>query len=300
MKTFTKVALIIGGVALSAGIALTTIGAIANKGKPIYMYYDHGFHIDNEGKVFEQEKMVVDDFTSVTIDVPASEIHFIESDEYAVEYKLNAREVKCESKNGTLTVDTDTKKFHINFGINWSSEDYFVNVYYPKGADFDLITLDVSAGDVNIDKGFDCNKLSLDISAGDVTISNVNGALDVDMSAGDFTATDCTFGNSIFDMSAGDVELHNCTVDGGKVDMSAGSFTAKELILTKSFSMDMSAGSVTIKFVDGQEIGYDFDMSAGTAKINGEKKGDEYEEKKGYDVILSVDASAGSVDITNN
>ena len=53
MKTFAKVSLIVAGISLSAGIALTVIGAIANKGKPIRMYYDHGFHLDSEGKIIE-------------------------------------------------------------------------------------------------------------------------------------------------------------------------------------------------------------------------------------------------------
>ena len=81
--------------------------------------------------------------------------------------------------------------------------------------------------------------------------------------------------------------------------MSAGDFDAKDLVLTASFDVDMSAGDVTIEFADGQRIGYDFDLSAGSAKINGEKRGDEYTEKEGYDIVLTCDLSAGSVNITN-
>ena len=152
MKTFTKVALVIAGVSLAAGIALTVTGAIINRGKPIHMYYDHGFHIDSEGKVLEMQKTVVDDFSDIVIDVPAADIKFIESDEYAVEYKLQAREMTCESKDGTLTVSSNRKKFDINLNFfNFNNEDYFVNVYYPKGADFGRVDLDSSAGDVIIE-----------------------------------------------------------------------------------------------------------------------------------------------------
>ena len=119
------------------------------------------------------------------------------------------------------------------------------------------------------------------------------------MSAGDFEATNCKFGRSVFDLSAGDVELTNCTVAGGELDMSAGDFDAKALTLTASFDIDMSAGSATIEFVDGQKIGYDLDLSAGSAKINGEKRGDEFTMKDGYDIVLTADMSAGSIDITN-
>ena len=61
----------------------------------------------------------------------------------------------------------------------------------------------------------------------------------------------------------------------------------------------MSAGSVDIEFVEGQKIGYDFDLSAGSATINGEKRGDEFTMKDGYDIVLTADMSAGSISITN-
>ncbi len=300
MKTFTKVALITAGISMAAGIALTVVGAVATRGKTIHMYYDHGFHLDSEGKVLEMPKTVVDDFSDINIDVSAADIKFIESDEYAIEYKLQEASVTAESKDDTLTVSTHKKKFdiHINW-FNFDNEDYYVYVYYPKGADFKDIMIDTSAGDVDIEKGFNCNKISFDLSAGDVKINNVNGELDVDMSAGDFEATNCKFGRSVFDLSAGDVDLTNCTVAGGELDMSAGDFDAKALTLTASFDIDMSAGSATIEFVDGQKIGYDLDLSAGSAKINGEKRGDEFTMKDGYDIVLSADMSAGSIDITN-
>ncbi|MBR5425175.1 MAG: DUF4097 family beta strand repeat protein [Clostridiales bacterium] len=300
MKTFTKVALITAGITLSAGIALSVVGIIANKGKTIHMYYDKGFHLDSEGHIHEQKKMVVDDFSNVSIDVGAADVKFIESNEYAIEYKLEAKEVTAESKDDTLTITSHKHKFSVNFSwFNFNDNDYFVYVYYPKGADFKDVLIDTSAGDVIIDNGFDCDKISFDLSAGDVKINNVNGALTVDMSAGDFEAKNCKFGVVDFDLSAGDVDLDKCTVAGGKVDMSAGDFDAKALTLTASLEVDMSAGDCTIEFVDGQKIGYEIDISAGSCRINGEKRGDEFTMKDGYDVVLTADLSAGSVEITN-
>ncbi|MBO4746567.1 MAG: DUF4097 family beta strand repeat protein [Clostridiales bacterium] len=300
MKTFTKVALITAGISLSAGIALSVAGALANGGKPIRMYYDHGFHVDSEGHIHEQKKTVVDDFSNILIDVNAADVRFIESDEYAIEYKIEAKDVTAESVNDTLTISSHKHKFEINFSwFNFNDNDCFVYVYYPKGADFKDVLIDTSAGDINIEKGFDCDKISFNSSAGDVTINNVNGALDVDLSAGDFEATNCKFGYSVFDLSAGDVDLTNCTIAGGELDMSAGDFDAKALTLTASFDVDMSAGDCTIEFVDGQKIGYDIDISAGTARINGEKRGDEFTMKDGYAIVLTADLSAGNVEITN-
>ncbi len=301
MKTFTKFALVVAGISLGAGIALYAAGAIANHGDPIYMYYDDGFQLSSEAKVVEKPKTNVEKFSSIEIDMSAADVRLIENteDAFAVEYKFQSQEGLCEVKNDKLTIKSQKSGFFLTFFDFSIGKDYYVNVYYPKGTNFDLITLDTSAGDIFLNDALTCKTLEIDSSAGDVTLKNVKGALTVDLSAGDVEAENCEFGKIDFDLSAGSVKLENCTIDGGSVDMSAGSFKAKELVMTSSLDMDMSAGSVTIEFVPGQEIGYDFDLSAGSATINGEKRGDEYTEKKGYDVILTVDASAGSVDITN-
>ena len=301
MKTFTKVALITAGITLSAGIALTTIGMIANHGKPMSVYFEDGLKVSDEVKCVEKPKTKVDSFKDILIDVSAADIHLIENDEdaFAVEYKFEADNEICEVKDDKLTIKSQKTFFFTFFNFHISKEDFYVNVYYPKGTEFNLVDLDTSAGDIEIVDDFTCSKLILDLSAGDVDLKHVKGGLDVDMSAGNFKAEKCEFGKSIFDLSAGDVDLYYCTVGGGEVDMSAGDFTAKDMILTASMNMDLSAGSVNIGFLEGQKIGYDFDLSAGSAKINGEKRGDEYTDKEGCDIVLTVDLSAGSVDITN-
>ncbi len=307
MKTLVKVALITAGITLSAGIAMTAVGMVINHGKPVYVYYDHGFKVENEMTIVEMEKTTMDDFSSVDIDINLGKVKFIESedDTFAVEYKLQKRgeDPTCEVKDGKLTVKNGEKNhFFFNFGIDFSDsgKDLFLYVYYPHGTSFEDISLDTSAGSVEIEQGFDCENFILDASAGSVKVKNVNGNFDVDMSAGSITCENCNIGKCKFDMSAGSVKLQDCTSSGGSVDMSAGDFDAYGFTLTGDMKIDMSAGDVDIEFVDGQNIGYEFDMSAGSAKINGEKKGSEYEDKKGHDVILSVDASAGSVDIINN
>ena len=307
MKAFTKVCLITAGVALSLGIVLTATGFALNGGKGFYMKWDHGFKFSDSLETFEKARTEIASFKDVEIDVSSADVHFIESDsgKFEIEYRIESDEeadIVCEVKDNKLTFKDRSDSSFIISSFNFLNvqEDLYVNVYYPAGTEFGNIHLDTSAGDVKINDTFNCVLLDLDMSAGKTNLSNVSGELKVNMSAGSFTADNCKFGYSEFDMSAGSVKLTNCTIAGGDVDMSAGDFDADQLVLTKSMKLDMSAGSVDIVFTDGQEIGYDFDLSAGSAKINGEKKGDEYQEIKGYDIILTVDASAGSVNITNN
>lgn len=309
MNKFLKVALITAGITMSVGIAAFAIGTIANGGKPISFYWNDGFKLSTQNTIVQKEKTKIEDFKDVLIDVSAANVFFYENtdDTYAFEYRISAERedaIQCEVQNDKFILKEKNSPIRLFSGLDWNSwgkkDEYYVKVYYPKGAEFGDIYLDTSAGDVSLEQDLTCAKLTLDMSAGKAKLKNIKGALDIDMSAGDLNCDDCEFGFCTIDMSAGSVKMNNCSADGGKVDMSAGGFTANSFTLTKSMSLDMSAGSVTIDFVDGQKIGYDFDLSAGTAKINGEKRGDEFQQIEGYDVILKVDASAGSVDVTNH
>lgn len=309
MKTFTKVSLITSLVCIGLGIPMIAVGACASKDERIMITFDHGFHVIDDDDIVTREKSSIDDFKNVNIDISEANIEFLENDadEYAVEYCLYQieDEIQCEVKDDELIICNEhDNHFHFEFNFYaWGSEsdNRYVKIYYPKGAELGDIKLETSAGKINMRDDLTCNSLDIDSSAGACKLANLkSNAVTTDMSAGSMTIENCDLGVCDFDMSAGSCTIINSTLDGGSIDMSAGSFEATGFTLTASLDMDMSAGSVDIEFVDGQEIGYKFDLSAGSAKINGEKRGDDYEEVKGYDIILTVDASAGSVDITNN
>lgn len=305
MKAFTKISLISGLACLGVGIPMFVLGAIATGGNSVRLVFDHGFHVIDEDDIVTKEKTSIDAFKDIDIDVDEATIQFFENDtdEYAIEFSLYQYndEITCKVEDEKLILSNEVGNI-INFGFGWSFDDErYVKVYYPKGAEFGDIELDTSAGKIQLQSEMTCNSIKVDSSAGSVKVSNVkSNSTNFEMSAGSLTVENCELGAVDIDMSAGSCTVINSTFAGGAVDMSAGSFTATGFTLTGSLDMDMSAGSVDIAFVDGQEIGYDFDLSAGTAKINGEKRGDEYQETKGYDIILKIDASAGSVDITNN
>ena len=127
MKSFTKVALITAGITLSAGIALTTIGMIANKGKPMSVYFDNGLKVTDEVKCVEKPKTKVDSFKDILIDVSAADIHLIENDEdaFAVEYKFEADEEICEVKDDKLTIKSQKSFFLTFFNFHITREDYY-------------------------------------------------------------------------------------------------------------------------------------------------------------------------------
>lgn len=306
MKTFTKVALVTGLVTLVLGASLFIVGMAATGGDGVRVYYKNGFHVDEDRDVVEQERTEIESFKNAKIDMSEASVHFYESDDdkFYVEYRLHEcfAPYALKVKNDTFEFsDQGDCKFVINLNMfNFDSDDLYLNIYYPKGTEFGDLSIDNSAGSVTLEDELTCHLLDIDASAGSVNVANMKGALKADLSAGSLILEDCDLGFCDIDMSAGSFELIDCTMAGGKVDMSAGKFKSTGFTLTDDLSLDMSAGNVTIEFVDGQKIGYDFDISAGSAKINGEKRGDEFEQINGYDIILTVDSSAGSVDITNN
>lgn len=305
MKKFTKFVLTSATIAVAAGIVLSGIGFAVNGAHNINIIWDKGFKFAGDKELETLEKTTLDSFSNMNIDVDAAKIYFKQndSDEYAIEYKLYSSGVKCEVKNDTLLVEQNPEQINFNFNFfNFPDvSDCYLTVYYPEGCDFDSIKVDSSAGAINAVEGLNCSLLDMDSSAGAIKLDGFKGAITVDSSAGAFEAKNSEFTKVTMDMSAGGITFINCTIGGGKIDSSAGGLEAKDLILKGDLSCDMSAGSVDIELVDGDAIGFDFDVSAGSIKIDGKKvaSNDDYNENTNADVVLTVDSSAGSIAITH-
>lgn len=304
MKKTTKFFLSLSVICLIAGGVLTVAGYSVNGGKGVTVIWNHGLKLE-EPKVCELEKTAMDKFSDIDLDITFAEINFQrnDTDEYAVAYKLEAEEVKCESVNNKLIVaDKERNVGIINFsGFNLDSSEYYLTIYYPENAEFGDITVNSSAGSIKIPDGLKCNSMHTDASAGSLKLKDFEGALNHDSSAGSFFAENCVFTKLELDMSAGSADLDNCVVGGGVADMSAGSFEASGMNLTGNFTMDMSAGSTEIELVSDNDIGYDFDVSAGSIYIDGQKVAgnDDYHENTDADIILIIDSSAGSVKVNH-
>lgn len=150
-----------------------------------------------------------------------------------------------------------------------------VTVRIPTEQELSLY-LSVSAGDATVADGMSFTSVKLDVSAGSVTAGRIDcGTFRTELSAGSvhFTGVNCNDAN--FDVSAGSATVSNLTCDRIKVDVSAGtvnlnvvgveseyavtiSKSAGKCNLTshtgtvdgKLIDLDISAGSVTVTFID--------------------------------------------------
>lgn len=302
MKKFTKFILVSAAIALAAGIVLGGIGFAADGVHNINIIWNKGFKVSEDEKAETMEKTSFDSFSNIDLDISAAKISFKknDSDEYAVEYKLMSTGVKCEVKNDTLVVDQTPESISFNF-LNFSGlEDCYITIYYPEGSEFDSIKVNTSAGSINAVEGLKCNVFDLNSSAGGIKIDGFTGAIIVDSSAGGFEAKNSDFTKVTMEMSAGGIIFNNCTIGGGKIDASAGSLEAKGITLNGSLDCDLSAGGFDLSLQNGDDVGFDLDVSAGSVTIDGSKvvSNDSYKLDITKDVVLTVDCSAGSIKIT--
>lgn len=303
MKGFIKFVLGSAVIALIAGIVIGGIGFAANGFKGVNLIWNKGIKVMDDENLVTLEKTKLDDFTSALIDIDAGEIKFVENDkdEYAIEYKLLSDDITCDVKDSTLDFKStyENKISIMNFGSAF--EGLYLTVYYPKGATFDTITVNTSAGAIKALDSLSCANFVLDTSAGAINLDGFTGKANINSSAGGFKCNNCNFEYLVIDLSAGGVELDSCTINGGKIDMAAGGFKSTNTVITDSIDFDMSAGGVEIELIDGDDIGFKFDLSAGSATIDGQKVAsmENYNENTNASVILNIDCSAGGIKITH-
>ena len=100
------------------------------------------------------------------------------------------------------------------------------------------------------------------------------------------------------DLSAGGIEMHNSKINGGKLEVSAGGVEGHGIELLSDIDIDCSAGGVELELTNGDDMGYRIDSSVGSIIIDGDKFKDEVNLNEDADIMVSIDCSAGSVEIS--
>ena len=269
MKAFAKI-LIISACFVLVGAIIAGVGvALGAK----------GFVFDRDGKIVTVRGEVVgssveaseklEAFSEATIDVKCGKVIVEAGNEYSIEIKYSAEELKptYAVKNGKLEVTSPNGGFFLNFGM-FDFDKNYVKVIVPSDA-LKNLSVDSSAGEVDISglTGTSDGKITVRASAGGIDIENVYGfgELNVKSSAGSIEIKDFE-GSLEADSSAGGVE----------VSLRDGAYSDAKY----SVSLKASAGSVE---VDGRHI-----------------KGSEYSFGSGSKYIIHIKSSAGSVKFDTN
>ncbi len=304
MKKITKVFLVIGVAAVVVGAVMVGIGLAANGGNGFSVYWDRGFKLA-EDELLTMDKTEFEAFKDIDINV-TGKVNLVENsaDKYEIEYSLYSSEdlITCEVKNNKLVVKTDDEVNFFNFGgFNFDDDNVpYITVYYPAGSKFDSIKVDTSAGGFFSENELKAESLFVDVSAGGVELENYEGAFEADCSAGGIVIKNSYLTDMNVDLSAGGIEMRDSKVNGGKLEVSAGGVEGYGIELLNDMDIDCSAGSIEIELTNGgDDIGYDIDSSAGSIIIDGDKFKDEVNLNTDADIMVNIDCSAGSVEITH-
>ncbi len=137
-------------------------------------------------------------------------------------------------KEDTLFIEIiDNRKWYEYIGINIGSQK--ITVYLPK-AQYDMLTIKESTGDIEIPKNFNFNSIDIKTSTGNINAENI---------------TTGTFNLSV---STGNINLKNISCESLTTNGSTGKVTLQNVIATDSFSIKRSTGDIKFDKCDAAEI----------------------------------------------
>lgn len=288
MKAFAKILIIsacfvlVGAIIAGVGVALGAKGFVFDREGKIITVKGEGVGSSVEAS----EKLEA--FSEATIDVKCGKVIVEAGNEYSIEIKYSAEELKptYAVKNGKLEVTSPNGGFFLNFGM-FDFDKNYVKVIVPSDA-LKNLSVDSSAGEVDISEltGTSDGTITVRASAGGIDIENVYG-----------------FGELNVKSSAGGVDLEGVTVGSAVVKSSAGSIEIKDF--EGSLDADSSAGGVEVSLRDGaySDTKYSVSLkaSAGSVEVDGRHiKGSEYSFGSGSKYIIHIKSSAGSVKFDTN
>ncbi len=275
MKKFFKVTGIITAALLTCGIFFVVLGVLS--GGLNHTYKDNKwFNIVINPTVEKQEYTELDEFDSIKLDISMANVQIKKGDKFAVEYALYGN-IKCEVKNNTLIVEENSDLVHI--GLNFKTEDSYINIYVPENAVIDIEELNSGMGNIDIaDVSF--GDVNIEADMGNIFMNNVYVS-NLDMEAG--------MGNIEFDgeiserlrvdSDMGDVVLEGKLACNAEVDASMGNVDIDTIYDIKmyEYNIDVDMGKQKInqsngEIIDNEEFVWNINSDMGDVTINFGKK----------------------------
>ncbi|MDF2906713.1 MAG: hypothetical protein K0R34_2034 [Herbinix sp.] len=249
MRTFTKVWLGIGLIAIGIGVAILMIAFASGVSFK-----------DIDIPTFSYEESYAD-VTSIDMDIEYGEVKVVEGDTFKVDAKRlpeNGFESYVDA-DGTWVIrqDSDDNNFIDFFGLHFSSGSIFhwsedmtprITITLPKDFVADDISLVIKAGDVEIDQIYAKNG-SFNVSAGRLAVKELEVTEE-----------------SKYIIGAGEMSLHNVSVNDITVDCGVGSVSIKGKV-TGNSDVTCNVGSVELD-LEGEEEDYSYDITASIGNID--------------------------------
>ncbi|MCL1802828.1 MAG: DUF4097 domain-containing protein [Eubacteriaceae bacterium] len=293
-------------IAIVCGFALSVFGIAMGASRELYLD-KKGLHIDNADEITISEPNL-EKFTGIEIDTRFIDVEFITSGSYGIKAAGHGVEWDWGIKDGTLSVASRRINSIRIFSLNFSDgkQDY-LQVFIPKGAEFDTVSIKTASGDVKLGS-FSSLSTTIISSFGDVALSDATcDQLQVDISSGNFKAASLDarnfgyssrFGDSSFDgvsadrltanSDSGNIKFSNCIFGDIYAKNAFGDITGSGVATSKA-DMHSKSGNISLigdfagqsvfssKFGDislktlkpKEECSYDISASFGGIKLDG-------------------------------
>ena len=198
--------------------------------------------------------------------------------------------LNVRADGGKLYVEAKRTGRWLNFGLDdfrqWNTDNTWIEITYPKGAELNVVTAIIGAGRVYA-SDLNCDELYLDNSFGKIDVTAVNcDRLTIKSSSGDTQVSDINVkGSATISNDFGKLELSNATADNLSVKLSAGDARARN-VRANTLKMTNDFGKITLDGATTNDLTLRLssgDLSAGDIKTG----------------ILFVESSFGRVGIEN-
>ncbi|MBQ4523955.1 MAG: DUF4097 family beta strand repeat protein [Lachnospiraceae bacterium] len=265
-----------------AALVLMLIGAImvissAKLGAAtLVAWVDGEFKIGQETTILE--KSPVEAFHNIDIDLQSSNIEFIASDDYYIEFDECAGTLEYEVVDDTLTIGQKEKSVFMSMGFGFANNrKNTVRVYYPEET-----TL---------------NNISLEVDMGNLYIEEMNASsMEINCDMGNVEFEKCFAGEIIIEADMGNVDLEEVSVDKIDVKADMGNVEISKIDLLEEGFVKCNMGNVEMSFekpVESYEIYAKIDM--GELLIDHEECGSTY--KSEGEIPLEITNDMGNIEL---
>ena len=202
---------------------------------------------------------ILETVRNVEVNISASRLEIRTGDKFKVQ--SNHKDVTAKCVNGLLKV----KEKKVAFGVDSKGGKTIITI--PKDTKFDSVDISTGAGTVKIDF-LETEKLSLDLGAGEVNIEklSVNNKTKINGGVGEINIDNGKLNNAEIDMGIGELSYAGTFTDNCEISSGIGEIN---LILEDDesnykFEADKGIGEITI---GGKKIGDDEVYGSGNNKI---------------------------------
>lgn len=271
------VLMVIGGIMVAVGLL---------NGAKTTLYWDTKEHHleckDIDDMYITQEKMKVDQFEYLNIDVNGAKISLIPSDDYYVEYSVLSDDGNpLTIQDGTLTFrDSSRRLFEFNFNFAKKERNEYLIVYYKEGETLRDIKAELDMGSMNMEGV--CAERA-----------------DVDLSMGSLEVKDCSIDHFDAELDMGSLHMERADIGMFKASLAMGELNITEALVREEMDAELDMGSADIEL--GQEddknrklqYGFDMETDMGSIEIDGRDEGDRY--SLPGDIMLKISCDMGSI-----